>query len=100
MINRRRSGARGTPAKVNVTAGLAAGEGVNSTSVSDGSHERVSFRPQPEPTPDTILWLAKQQDPGTGGYFAKHRPATLSKAARSDESSERLWQISERLVST
>ncbi|MBB3983649.1 hypothetical protein GGR44_003346, partial [Sphingobium fontiphilum] len=49
---------------------------------------------------DTILWLAKQQDPGTGGYFAKHRPATLSKAARSDESSERLWQISERLVST
>ncbi|CAH0356857.1 Short-chain dehydrogenase [Novosphingobium lubricantis] len=61
---------------------------------------RVSFRPQPEPTPDTILWLAKQQDPGTGGYFAKHRPATLSKAARSDESSERLWQISERLVST
>jgi len=51
MINRRRSGARGTPAKVNVTAGLAAGEGVNSTSVSDGSHERVSFRPQPELTP-------------------------------------------------
>jgi len=41
MINRRRSGARGTPAKVNATAGLVASEGVNSASVSDGSHERV-----------------------------------------------------------
>ncbi|WP_218964302.1 hypothetical protein, partial [Sphingobium sp. IP1] len=41
VINRRRSGARGTPAKVNATAGLAASEGVNSASVSDGSHESV-----------------------------------------------------------
>ena len=41
MINRRRSGARGTPAKVNATAGLEASEGVNSASVSDGSHESV-----------------------------------------------------------
>jgi hypothetical protein len=51
MINRRRSGARGTPAKVNATAGLEAEEGVNSASVSDGSHEtriRPSRkRPQP-----------------------------------------------------
>jgi hypothetical protein len=41
MINRRRSGVRGTPAKVNATAGLATSEGVNSVSVSDGSHESV-----------------------------------------------------------
>ncbi len=41
MINRRRSGARGTPAKVNATAGLAASEGLNSVSISDGSHESV-----------------------------------------------------------
>ncbi|MGL4314460.1 MAG: hypothetical protein ACRCSO_10780, partial [Sphingomonas sp.] len=49
MINRRRSGARGTPAKVNATAGLEASEGVNSASVSDGSHETVNggpFTPQ------------------------------------------------------
>ena len=39
MINRRRSGVRGTPAKVNANAGLAVSEGVNSASVSDGSHE-------------------------------------------------------------
>ena len=45
MINRRRSGARGTPAKVNATAGLAASEGVNSASVSDGSHESVYLCP-------------------------------------------------------
>lgn len=44
MINRRRSGARGTPAKVNATAGLEASEGVNSASVSDGSHESVQIR--------------------------------------------------------
>lgn len=41
MINRRRSGVRGTPAKVNANAGLAASEGVNSGSISDGSHESV-----------------------------------------------------------
>ncbi|MBN3557471.1 hypothetical protein, partial [Sphingomonas yabuuchiae] len=40
MINRRRSGVRGTPAKVNANAGLAASDKVNSASVSDGSHER------------------------------------------------------------
>ncbi|MCB8828067.1 hypothetical protein LJD47_23975, partial [Escherichia coli] len=45
MINRRRSGVRGTPAKVNANAGLAASEGVNSGSISDGSHESVRFRP-------------------------------------------------------
>ena len=45
MINRRRSGARDTPAKVNATAGLEASEGVNSASVSDGSHESVYLCP-------------------------------------------------------
>ena len=51
MINRRRSGARGTPAKVNATAGLEASEGVNSASVSDGSHESVYLGPFYVPTP-------------------------------------------------
>ena len=45
MINRRRSGVRGTPAKVNANAGLAASEGVNSGSISDGSHESVYLCP-------------------------------------------------------
>ena len=45
MINRRRSGVRGTPAKVNANAGLAASEGVNSGSISDGSHESVYLGP-------------------------------------------------------
>lgn len=52
MINRRRSGARGTPAKVNATAGLEASEGVNSASVSDGSHESVYLGPFCVPTPE------------------------------------------------
>jgi len=45
MINRRRSGVRGTPAKVNANAGLAASEGVNLVSISDGSHESVYLCP-------------------------------------------------------
>lgn len=45
MINRRRSGVRGTPAKVNANAGLAASDKVNSASVSDGSHESVYLGP-------------------------------------------------------
>ena len=56
MINRRRSGARGTPAKVNATAGLEASEGVNSASVSDGSHESVYLCPFYVPTPDSWRW--------------------------------------------
>ena len=55
MINRRRSGVRGTPAKVNANAGLAVSEGVNSASVSDGSHESVGFRPLPQTPPNGRL---------------------------------------------
>ncbi|MGW8192515.1 hypothetical protein [Sphingomonas hankookensis] len=51
MINRRRSGVRGTPAKVNANAGLTASEEVNSASVSDGSHESVYLGPFCVPTP-------------------------------------------------
>ena len=59
MINRRRSGARGTPAKVNATAGLEASEGVNSASVSDGSHESVYLCPFYVLTP---LWADAKVD--------------------------------------
>ncbi|WP_206434977.1 hypothetical protein, partial [Sphingomonas sp. S-NIH.Pt1_0416] len=54
VINRRRSGVRGTPAKVNANAGLAASEGVNSGSISDGSHESVGFRPLPQTPPGGV----------------------------------------------
>ena len=69
MINRRRSGARGTPAKVNATAGLEASEGVNSASVSDGSHESVGFRPLPQ-TPPVMLAM---RDVGPEGFGKKNR---------------------------
>ena len=62
MINRRRSGARGTPAKVNATAGLEASEGVNSASVSDGSHESVYLGPFYVLTPIGIV------SPVTGAF--------------------------------
>ena len=64
MINRRRSGARGTPAKVNATAGLAASEGVNSASVSDGSHESVYLCPFYVLTPGTPCTSAMPSRPG------------------------------------
>jgi len=49
---------------------------------------------------DTQLWLAT--DPSlegkTGGYYAKRKPAKMSKAASSDEGAERLWALSEKLA--
>jgi hypothetical protein len=55
MINRRRSGVRGTPAKVNANAGLAASDKVNSASVSDGSHESVYLCPFYVTPPDSDM---------------------------------------------
>lgn len=56
MINRRRSGVRGTPAKVNANAGLAASDKVNSASVSDGSHESVYLCPFYVLTPNSTAF--------------------------------------------
>jgi hypothetical protein len=53
MINRRRSGAPRHTRQVNATAGLEASEGVNSASVSDGSHESVGS-PLPQTTPRCV----------------------------------------------
>lgn len=58
------------------------------------------FALTPEQGADTILWLAAQDNPGSGGYFAKRRPAPLTPSAGSDQGAERLWQFSENLVVT
>lgn len=47
---------------------------------------------------DTILWLAGRDDQGTGGYFVKRRPGSLSDAAQDDAAATRLWQVSEELI--
>ena len=48
---------------------------------------------------DTSIWLAT--DPSlegkTGGYYAKRKLVTPTKAAQSDEGAKRLWEISEKL---
>ncbi|MFB9773913.1 hypothetical protein ACFFNU_16030, partial [Sphingomonas yabuuchiae] len=54
-----RSGVRGTPAKVNANAGLAASDKVNSASVSDGSHESVYSGPLYVTPPPWIARMAK-----------------------------------------
>ena len=36
----------------------------------------------------------------TGGYWVRRRPGHMSRAARNDESAERLWQESERLLAS
>ncbi|MAT50738.1 MAG: short-chain dehydrogenase [Porticoccaceae bacterium] len=56
------------------------------------------FSLTPEQGADTILWLATHPDPGTGGYFAKRKQASMTPAAESDEGAERLWTISEQLL--
>ena len=75
MINRRRSGVRGTPAKVNANAGLAASDKVNSASVSDGSHESVYLCPFYVLTPTWRLQKPKSSS-GTPIAVLAYLPAT------------------------
>ena len=56
------------------------------------------FALTPEQGADTILWLAAERNPGTGGYFSKRRLAPLTPAASDEAGAERLWCISEDLL--
>ncbi|MDT0576300.1 SDR family NAD(P)-dependent oxidoreductase [Croceicoccus sp. F390] len=57
------------------------------------------FSITPKQGADTILWLARGGTPEANGqYFVKRKPGILTRAARSHEGAERLWQISEDLV--
>jgi NAD(P)-dependent dehydrogenase (short-subunit alcohol dehydrogenase family) len=49
---------------------------------------------------DTGVWLASSSEVegASGGYYAKRRMATLSRAASDPESARRLWRLSERLT--
>jgi NAD(P)-dependent dehydrogenase (short-subunit alcohol dehydrogenase family) len=49
---------------------------------------------------DTAVWLASSSEVegASGGYYAKRRMATLSRAASDPESARRLWRLSERLT--
>ena len=57
------------------------------------------FSLTPEQGADTILWLSGKSNPGTGGYFHKRKLARLTAAAQSDDGAERLWRVSEKLLS-
>jgi len=86
MINRRRSGARGTPAKVNATAGLEASEGVNSASVSDGSHESVYLGPFYVTPP-----VRDDRSQGTGAAGGDGRPQQSVRPKHHRSSGSRIW---------
>lgn len=58
------------------------------------------FSLTPEQGADTILWLAEQSKPGTGGYFVKRALAETTAAAQSDAAAERLWSVSEALLAS
>ncbi len=49
---------------------------------------------------DTSVWLATAAavDGLSGGYYAKRRRVRPSRVAESDDSAERLWEVSERLA--
>lgn len=51
---------------------------------------------------DTVVWLATAEHIGTseGIYFADRAPESSTRFARDDEQMERLWTVSERLVSS
>ena len=57
------------------------------------------FSLTPEQGADTILWLSGKSNSGTGGYFHKRKLARLTAAAQSDDGAERLWRVSEKLLS-
>jgi retinol dehydrogenase-12 len=56
------------------------------------------FSLTPEQGADTILWLATNPEPGTGGYFVKRKPGPATPAAESAEGADRLWSVSEALL--
>lgn len=49
---------------------------------------------------DTVIWLVTAEEPGrsTGGYWYERKSIPPSAAASDDDSAERLWSMSERLV--
>lgn len=81
---------------------------VNSRFGRDGdvSYERLmslggrAFAITPERGARTSVYLASSPDAvgTTGGYYARCRPAAVSRAARDDAAARRLWAMSEELV--
>jgi NAD(P)-dependent dehydrogenase (short-subunit alcohol dehydrogenase family) len=51
---------------------------------------------------DTLIWLATAPEPGraSGGYYHQRSPAPMSLAAQNEESADRLWIETERLIGT
>ena len=54
----------------------------------------------PKQGADTLVWLASSPEAGgaSGGYYAKRRLETASRAAGDAAAARRLWQLSERLT--
>ncbi|WP_129661188.1 SDR family NAD(P)-dependent oxidoreductase [Rothia uropygialis] len=56
----------------------------------------------PEQGSDTLVWLAEAvpgEDFGSGGYFAKRKPATMAHNAQNPLMGHKLWEASERMIS-
>jgi NAD(P)-dependent dehydrogenase (short-subunit alcohol dehydrogenase family) len=53
-----------------------------------------------EEAADTLIWLATSSDAGrsSGGYFHQRKPIAPSALAQDEQSAERLWKESEKLV--
>lgn len=58
------------------------------------------FMISPERGARTTVYLASspEVEGQSGGYYARSRPAKMTKAARDDEAASRLWTISEALI--
>jgi hypothetical protein len=58
------------------------------------------FLLDPKQGADTLVWLASspEMEGASGGYYAKRRLATPSRAAGDAAAARRLWQESERLT--
>lgn len=55
----------------------------------------------PDQGADTLVWLAESvpgEDFGSGGYFARRKPATMARTAQDPLAGHRLWDASERML--
>jgi NAD(P)-dependent dehydrogenase (short-subunit alcohol dehydrogenase family) len=67
-----------------------------------GTFLSAPFAISPAKGARTAIYLASSPDVDgvTGGYFYKCKPVTPSKAARDDAAARRLWDVSEKLVTS
>jgi len=83
-----------------VASGFAAADDVHGLLSRIGMAIMRPFSLSSEKGARTSIWLASapELEGQSGGYYARCKPASLTKAAKDDAAAERLWTVSEQLI--